>query len=45
MRAIVTGFSGYVRMKQGRSEPLRVVDTAITVVATLLVATTWALLR
>ncbi len=45
MRAIVTGFSGYVRMKDGRSESIKLVDTAITVVATLLIATTWALLR
>ena len=45
MRAIVTGFSGWVRMQEGRSQSLRVVDTAITVVGTLLVATTWAMLR
>ena len=45
MRAIVTGFSGWVRMQEGRSESIKVVDTAITVVGTLLVATTWAILR
>ena len=45
MRAIVTGFSGWVRMQDGRSESIKVVDTAITVVGTLLVATTWAMLR
>lgn len=45
MRAIVSGFSGWVRMKEGRSESVKVVDTAITVVGTLLVATTWAMLR
>ena len=45
MRAIVTGFSGWVRMQDGRSESIKVVDTAITVVGTLLAATTWAMLR
>ena len=45
MRAIVTGFSGWVRMQESRSESVKVVDTAITVVGTLLVATTWAMLR
>ena len=45
MRAIFTGFSGWVRMQDGRSESLKTVDTAITVVGTLLVATTWAMLR
>ncbi len=45
MHAIITGLSGYVRMKEGRSESIRVVDTAITVVGTLLLATTWAILR
>ncbi len=45
MRDIVSGFSGWVRMQDGRNESIKVVDTAITVVGTLLVATTWALLR
>lgn len=45
MRAIVNGFSGWARMQGGRSESVKVVDTAITVVGTLLVATTWAVLR
>lgn len=45
MRDIVTGFSGWVRMQDKQSESIKVVDTAITVVGTLLVATTWALLR
>lgn len=45
MRAIVSGFSGWVRMQDGRSESIKVVDTAITVVGTLLIATTWALFR
>ena len=45
MRAIVSGFSGWVRMQDGRSESMRAVDTAITVVGTLLAATTWAILR
>jgi hypothetical protein len=45
MRTMMTGFSGWVRMQDGRSEGLRVVDTAITVVATLLAAVTWAMLH
>ncbi len=45
MRAIVTGFSGWIRMQDGRSESVKGVDTALTVVGTLLIATTWAILR
>ena len=45
MQNIITGFAGWVRMQADRSESVRVVDTALTVVATLLVATTWAVLR
>ena len=45
MRDIVTGFSGWVRMQDGRSESITGIDTAITVVGTLLIATTWAILR
>jgi hypothetical protein len=45
MRSMMTGFSGWVRMQDGRSESLKLVDTAITVVATLLAAVTWAMLH
>jgi hypothetical protein len=45
MRAIMMGFSGWVRMQDGRSDSVRVVDTGLTVVATLLVALTWVILR
>ncbi len=45
MRDIVIGFSGWVRMQDGRSESIKGIDTAITVVGTLLIATTWAILR
>jgi len=45
MRILISGFSGWVRMQVKTSESLKVVDTAITVVATLLVAVTWTVLH
>ncbi len=45
MRMMMTGLTGWARMGETKNENLRVTDTAITVVATLLVAVTWALLR
>ena len=45
MRMILAGFSGWVRMRETKNESLKVVDTAITVVATLLVAVTWTVLH
>ena len=45
MRNIIAGFSGWVRMQSTGNESLKVVDTAITVVATLLVAVTWTVLH
>lgn len=41
MRIMLQGFRGWAEMRDGRTEPLRVIDTAITVVVTLLVAVTW----
>ena len=45
MRMMMTGFSGWVRMRATKNESIRVVDTALTVVGTLLVAVTWAMLH
>jgi hypothetical protein len=45
MRTMITGFSGWVKMQQTRNESIRTVDTALTVVGTLLVAVTIVLLR
>ena len=45
MRTMMMGFSGWARMRKTQNESIRVVDTAITVVGTLLVAVTWVLLR
>jgi len=45
MRDMISGFSGWVRMQSTGNESLKVVDTAITVVATLLVAVTWSVLH
>jgi hypothetical protein len=45
MRYMMRGFSGWMTMKGMQNESIKVVDTAITVVATLLVATTVAVLH
>ena len=45
MRNLITGFSGWAKMRHSDNEALKVVDTAITVVGTLMVAVTWAVLR
>jgi hypothetical protein len=45
MQNLISGFSGWVRVQSKTSESLKVVDTAITVVATLLVAVTWTVLH
>lgn len=45
MHLIFLGLSGWVKMQGNRSEEMRLVDTALTVLATLGAATTWALLR
>jgi hypothetical protein len=45
MRTMMTGFTSYVTMRNSKNENIRVVDTALTVVGTLLVAVTWAMLR
>lgn len=45
MRTVMLGLSGWARLQQQKSEHIRVVDTAITVVVTLLLALTWVILR
>ena len=45
MRTMMAGFSGWLRMRETNNETVKMVDAAITVVATLMVATTWAVLR
>jgi len=45
MRIILSGFTGWMKMQDTKNESLKVVDTAITVVATLLVAVTWTVLH
>jgi hypothetical protein len=45
MRTMMTGLSGWAKMQDRRSESVKMVDTAITVVATLLAAVTWAMLH
>ena len=45
MRTMITGFSGYIKMRQTNNESIRVVDTALTIIGTLLVAVTWVMLR
>ncbi len=45
MKLMMSGLTGWMKMQDGRSEAVRLTDTAITVVATLLAAVTWAMLR
>ena len=45
MRMIFAGFAGWARMRKTRNESIKMVDTAITVVGTLLVAVTWSVLN
>ena len=45
MRMILSGFTGWVKMQDTKNQSLKVVDTAITVVATLLIAVTWTVLH
>jgi hypothetical protein len=45
MRTVINGFSGWARMSHSDNESLQVVDAAITVVGTLLVAVAWAMVR
>ena len=44
MRTVFYGFSGWLRMQQHDRDELRAVDTAITIVGTLLAAIGWVLL-
>ncbi len=45
MRNMMIGLSGWAKMQDGRNEAIKVLDTAITVVATLMVAVTYVALR
>jgi len=45
MRTVINGFSGWVRMRQTDNESIQVVDAAITIVGTMLVALAWAMIR
>ena len=45
VRVMMSGLAGWLRMESGRSEAVQLTDTALTVVATLLAAVTWAMLR
>ncbi len=45
MRTLMTGFKGWAGMRRTHDESLRIVDTAITVVATLGAAVTYVLWR
>jgi len=42
---MILGLSGWLKMQDTKNESLKLMDTAITVVATLLVAVTWVVLR
>jgi hypothetical protein len=45
MRTVLSGFSGWVRMQDNPTHSIKVVDTALTVVATLLVVVTYLILH
>jgi hypothetical protein len=45
MRTVLNGFSGWARMQHSDNEAIQVIDAAITVVGTLLVALAWAMVR
>jgi hypothetical protein len=45
MRTVIHGFSGWARMSHSKNESLQVLDAAITVVGTLLVALAWAIVK
>ncbi len=45
MRNLIIGFSGWAKMRNSENESIKVVDTAITVVGTLMLAVTWVVLR
>ena len=45
MQNMIEGLKGWAKMQHTNNEGLKVMDTAITVVATLLIAVTWAVLR
>ena len=45
MQMMITGFTGWAKMGKTNNESVRVVDTAITVAATLLAAVTYVALR
>lgn len=45
MKTMMTGFSGWARMRSTNNASIKVADTAITVVVTLLAAVTFVVLR
>jgi hypothetical protein len=45
MRTVINGFSGWARMRQNDNDSVQVVDAAITIVGTMLVALAWAMVR
>jgi len=45
LRTLMIGFVGWAKMRKTNNASIRVVDTALTVVGTLMVAVTWAMLR
>jgi hypothetical protein len=45
MRLIVSGFAGWARMQHSDKESVQVVDAAITIIGTMLVALAWVMVR
>ena len=45
MRTVINGLTGWARMQQSDADSIQIVDAAITVVGTMLVALAWAIVR
>ena len=45
MRTVINGLTGWARMQNSDNETVQVVDGAITVVGTMLVALAWVMVR
>jgi hypothetical protein len=45
MQLLLSGFNGWLRMRDSSIAEVRLIDVGLTVVVTLLAVTTWAMLR
>ena len=45
MRTVINGFSGWARMQHTDKDSVQIVDAAITIIGTALVAVAWVMVR